>query len=345
MTKVHSDIIQFRGSHYDFGRMQGQLLKDSPLLAKRKSQRTSQWRHFLFEEKEVREALSHFAPEIWDEIIGLSDELEIPLEEAIGEFGGYYYEYGRSGCSIFTDADYMVRNYDSAPQSYEGRLLLYQPSDGGYASLGPSIQVTGRMDGINEKGFSIGYNFINRKKSGDGFLCNMIARIALEKCANVDEGIALLEEIPHRRSFTYVLFDAQGKSVVVEASPRKVVFREAHICTNHFDQLTDENRYRMDDSLRRKQEIEKQQQNITDPYQAYQMMSNQENGVFSNKYGAWAGTLHTSVYFPKEKKVWFAHGSNRLPLILDFGKWLEGEKLHLVRIKGELDSTRPFMNV
>ncbi|PAV28877.1 acyl-CoA--6-aminopenicillanic acid acyltransferase [Virgibacillus profundi] len=344
MTKVFSDIIQFRGNHYDFGYMQGELLRNSPILPARKKQWDKQWRHFLFEKNEVQQAFSRFAPAIWEELHGLADALSMDMEDAIREFGGYYYEYGRSGCSIFSDSDYMVRNYDNEPISYEGRYLLYEPTDSGYAVIGPSMQITGRTDGMNEKGLVMGYNFINRKKSDDGFVCNMIGRIILENCANVDKAISLLKEIPHRHSFNYALLDQTGASIVVEASPRSVTFHKANICTNHFEQLTDENRYRMDDSIQRQQKMEKQQGNITDPYKAFRMLNDTDKGIFSKKYGAWAGTLHTAVYLPKEMKTWIALGGDRWPLILDFQKWLNGNKLSVKRIKGELDSTNSFIN-
>ncbi|WP_087973461.1 C45 family autoproteolytic acyltransferase/hydolase [Oceanobacillus rekensis] len=344
MTKVFSDIIQFSGNHYDFGYRQGELLKDSSILKHRKDQTKLRWRHFLFEESEVRQMFSLFAPAIWEEIHGLADALSMKLPDAIREFGGYYYEYGRSGCSIFTDSDYMIRNYDNAPHTYEGRYLLYKPTDQGYAVIGPSMQITGRTDGLNEKGLVLGYNFVNRKKSDDGFLCNMVGRIVLETCANVEEAVSLLKEIPPRNSFNYVLLDQTGKSVIAEVSPRNVTIRQANICTNHFEALTDENRYQMDDSIRREDNMKKLQTNVTDPYHAYQMLNDTDKGIFSKKYGAFSGTLHTAAYLPKEMKAWFALGGNRPPMIFDFGKWLNGEKLHATRIKGELDSTNAFIN-
>lgn len=347
MTSVYSDIIQFRGTHYDFGVLQGNLLKDSPILPNRKKQwgSKSKLRHFITEKNDVKKMFLHFAPGILDELNGLADSLKMDMADAFREFGGYYLEYGKSGCSIFTGNDYMMRNYDNDPLSYEGRYLFYQPTDQGYAIVGPSMQITGRTDGLNEKGLSMGYNFINRMKSNDGFVCNMIGRIILEKCANVEEAISLLREIPHRHSFSYVLLDQSGESIVVEASPREVVIHQANICTNHFEKLTHENRYQMEDSLQRYQAIERQESNISDPYKAFRMMNDTGKGVFSKKYGAWAGTLHTAAYFPKDMKAWIALGGDRMPLIFDFGQWLKGKTVNVTRIKGELDTDRPFVNM
>jgi predicted choloylglycine hydrolase len=78
----------------------------------------------------------------------------------------------------------------------------------------------------------MGYNFINRMRSNDGFVCNMIGRIVLEKCANVEEAILLLIEIPHRHSFSSILIDQCGESIGVEATPREVKFHKSNIRTN-----------------------------------------------------------------------------------------------------------------
>ncbi|HLS08357.1 C45 family peptidase [Lentibacillus sp.] len=346
MKQFWSNVIQYRGTHYDFGFTQGEQLRDSPILVNRQKQ----WgprkdRHFLINPAEVKQSLLTFAPGIWDEIRGLADALGMNMDDAIRLFGGYYLEYGRSGCSIFTDPQYMIRNYDSHPASYEGRYLLYKPSDQGYAVIGPSMQITGRIDGMNEKGLVMGYNFTHRKQSGDGFLCNMIGRMILETCANVEEAISLLKAIPHRHSFSYVLLDRSGESYVVEASPREVAARKSNVCTNHFYLLDKENRYRQEESRRREEAIQEQQQQATDPYEAFRVMNDSEKRIYSTKYDAAAGTLHTAAYFPRQMKAWFAIGPDRKPVIIDFNKWLQGENVKVKRIKGRLDYPKPFVNM
>ena len=64
MKSVLSDVVQFRGSHYDFCFMQGELLKDSPTLTNRKRMWGSKTklRHFIVDENEVKKMILHFAP-------------------------------------------------------------------------------------------------------------------------------------------------------------------------------------------------------------------------------------------------------------------------------------------
>lgn len=340
MVKIHSNIIQFRGNHYDFGYHQGKLLKDSKLMHyrlnhffKRRSTR------FNTDVSEFTTVIKHFSPEIYEEILGLKDALEIDLETAIQQFGGYFIEYGRSGCSIFTDETYMIRNYDNDPQTYEGRLVLYAPNDGGYATIGPTMQMTGRTDGINEKGLAMGYNFTNRKQSINGFMCNMIGRLVLEKCANVGEAIDFLKELPHRTSFSYVLMDQNQSGIIVEASPRRVIVRHDNVCTNHFIELTEENRYRMDDSIRRSEVMKTARKNKLQPMEAYQLMNDPNQGVLSTNYGAWSGTIHTALFDVKNLRMGFALGGYRMPYMINFGQWVEkGKDLNVRRINGELDT-------
>lgn len=199
MKKYYSDVIQFRGTHYDFGYYQGELLKGSPILKNRERQwKPRKHRHFIINPEEFISVMKSILPKILEEIEGLSDALDMDKEEAIRQFGGYYMEYTTSGCSIFMDSDYMVRNYDSHPRGYEGRYLFYQPTDGGYAVIGPSMQITGRIDGMNEKGLVLGYNFTHSKKSNDGFICNMIGRSDGLSLKTVQ---TLMKRLPYSRRF------------------------------------------------------------------------------------------------------------------------------------------------
>ncbi|MFU0791800.1 MAG: hypothetical protein ACFWT6_17970 [Virgibacillus proomii] len=173
----------------------------------------------------------------------------------------------------------------------------------------------------------------------------MIGRIILESCYIVKEAIALLKAIPHRHSFSYVLLDKHGEKKVVEASPRKIAVHDAHICTNHFTYLTKENRYRMDDSIHRYTLMEQQSRHVSDSYQAFRMLNDTDKGVFSEKYGAWAGTLHTALYLPKIQSTWLALGGNRKPFIFNFSQWLKGTNTRVKQIKGELNANQGFVNM
>ncbi len=151
MKNVTSDIIQFRGSHYEFGIYQGELLKNSPLLSNREQLYQQLNHRFSIDKSYVKKLLVRLGPGIEEEIEGLAYSLGYKEEKALLHYGGYYAAHKKSGCSITTSPSYMIRNYDNDPQTYDGRFMLYAPSDGGYATLGPSMQITGRMDGMNGK--------------------------------------------------------------------------------------------------------------------------------------------------------------------------------------------------
>ncbi|TVT27791.1 linear amide C-N hydrolase [Salinicoccus cyprini] len=346
MKQYYSNVIQYRGTHYDFGYFQGEQLRESPILPNReKDLERRKNRHYIVNPEEYINIMSKYSPAILDEIYGLADALDMEMKKAFQLFGGYYLEYTRSGCSIFTDSDFMVRNYDSHPRGYEGRYTFYEPTDHGYAVIGPSMRIAGRIDGMNEKGLVMGYNFTHSKNSGDGFLCSMIGRLILETCANVDEAVSLLKDIPHRHSFSYILLDPEGISYVVEASPRNVAVRQSNVCTNHFHLLNDENQHRQEETRERERTIQAEQQHTTNPHEAFKVMNTPDYGVFSDKYDAAAGTIHTSVYFPKELKAWFVIGPDKKPVIFDFKKWLDGNKVNVKQIKGTLEYDRPFVNM
>ncbi len=343
MRKIHSDIVQFRGSHFDLGYLHGQYLKDSITLENRRKQWTAKRPRFEIDVNETMNAFRQFAPGVWDELLGMQESLELPMEEVLRDYGGYRIDALPSGCSIVVGDDFLVRNYDFHPQTYEGRYVLFQPTDGhGYATIGPAQRITGRMDGMNEKGLAMGYNFTHRKKPGDGFVCYTIGRIILETCADVDEAVALLKEIPHRGSFSYVIKDRSGKNVIVEASPRAVDVRSANVCTNHFEIQQAENRNYLKDSYERLEAMAGRPDDTADVARAFRLLNDTDGGVFAKQYKSWAGTIHTSAYVPEKGQAWFALGGDQEPVVFDFDSWLAGEELSVKKVDGEVDTDIGF---
>ncbi|HLR80829.1 MAG TPA: C45 family peptidase [Bacillota bacterium] len=344
MQRIYSDVIQFRGNHYELGKKQGEQLKDSYILDNRKKQWKIRRPRFAIDVREAKAVFSSFAPQMWDEFLGLQDALQWPMQQVLKEFGGYRLDTHPSGCSVLTYENYFVRNYDYHPKTYEGRLVFFQP-DRGYATIGPSQRITGRSDGMNEKGLVVAYNFMHRKNPGDGFVCNMICRIVLESCATVTEAIDMLQRIPHRHSFSYIVMDPFAESFVVEATPRGVEVRKAHVCTNHFEKLTDENRNYLKDSYERLQVMRDHIHDGVDAKEAFRLLNDSDQGVFSKQYKNWAGTIHTAVYFSHSKNVWFALGGDSEPATIDFAAWLRGKDLSLTRIFGKVDTQLPFVHM
>ncbi|CEI83374.1 Acyl-coenzyme A:6-aminopenicillanic acid acyl-transferase [Oceanobacillus oncorhynchi] len=346
MKKISSSVVQFRGTHYEFGYHQGTLLKNHILVKNRENQWKVRTSLFSIDIKETKRIFQEIAPAIWEELLGFGDALEWPMERVLLEFGGYRVNLNRSGCSIITGADYMIRNYDYHPKTYDGFYSVFQPTDTGYAVIGVTQKVTGRCDGMNEKGLAMGYTFMHRKRPKDGFVCHMIGRMILETCANIEEAVSLLKQIPHRGSFSYVLFDKDhSESTIVEASPRNVEVRTGASCTNHFQILKKENRHYLKDSKRRLEIMESSSANLLHGKEAFQLLNGTENGVFSKLYGQWAGTIHTTAYFPSKLEAWIALGGDQQPVKFDFASWLKGNDFPVSEVTGMVDTDIPFVHM
>lgn len=344
MKSIFSRVVQFRGSHYDFGFWQGEQIRDSTIIANRKRQ----WRlykpKFSVPVKEARKVYNTYAPGLWEELIGLRDSLEIPMEQVLRDFGGYRVPLYKSACSTVVTSDYLVRNYDYHPHTYEGRYVLFKPSDDSYATIGPSQRIVGRMDGMNEHGLSIAYNFTHRKKPGKGFICHAISRILLEQAKNVDEAVQLLKDLPHRHSFSYIVVDARNEHRTIEATPRQVTVRKAPLCTNHFHVLTAENRWVIDESLERMKALERKWKNLS-VQETFSLLNDPEKGVFVEDYHNWAGTIHTSAYLPKQLQAWIALGHTNDPQKISFQKWIQGNDLSIKKISGKVRTNLTFAHM
>ncbi|MEB8125497.1 C45 family autoproteolytic acyltransferase/hydrolase [Staphylococcus succinus] len=343
MQTVNSDILTHRGSHFDLGVKTGEWLQQTPLLKNREKEWKKRMPRFDIHIKETYDIFQAYAPQIWEELQGMQEVLNLPTSQMILNFAHYRFTpLKNSGCTVFLGQDYMIRNYDYHPATYDGRYLLFQPNDGGLAQIGPTSRVTGRMDGMNEAGLSMGYNFMHRKHPGDGFVCYMIGRLILQYCKDVPEVIQLLKEIPHRSSFSYIVMDKHLNHAIIEVSPRTIDVRYDRTCTNHFKLLTHENRNYTKESKERLRRLLKKTPTSIDKMSAFELFNNPEFEIYSKLFKSWSGTIHTSMYEPQSLTTHIALGENKTPTQINFGKWLEGQPLNITSLEGQIDTDLTF---
>ncbi|MCA1023213.1 C45 family autoproteolytic acyltransferase/hydolase [Halobacillus litoralis] len=337
MKKLFSEVIQFQGRADDFGYEQGKRLKQTPLYESHRQRRPRSIRHYQTDTEHVKAMFLNWAPLLWEELRGLSEGLEWPLDETVHEYSGWQQEWDRSGCSILLGDDYMIRNYDYHPRTYEGRFLLYQP-ERGTASIGPGQRIIGRTDGMNEHGLCAGYNFVNRLHPEDGFICCTLTRILLESCRDTEEAEKLLKELPHRHSFNYVLFDKAGNSSILEGSPRGVVKKEGLACTNHFSHMPSENRRHLSDSEERLSRMVDRQKEKMDEQSAFSYLNKRSGPIFSDQYQRSSGTIHTAGYSPRTLSLRFGLGGDAQPVPFHLKSWMNGERSPVKTMFGWIDT-------
>ena len=138
------------------------------------------------------------------------------------------------GCSAVMSGGVYGRNYDFWPRGYEARFALVQ-ARGSYASIGGSHQLTGRLDGMNERGLTIGLHLVKVRPHSPGLTSALLVG-RLDSCATTAEAIDLLRRLPHAMKYNSSLLDAGGVAAVVEAGAGAVVVRRGDwlACTNHF---------------------------------------------------------------------------------------------------------------
>ncbi|MGE7839522.1 C45 family autoproteolytic acyltransferase/hydrolase [Lysinibacillus sp. NPDC093712] len=330
-------VVSLMGDAYDVGFQQSKeiqssahLVQDELLLALSATCNA----------QEAQEALQYVSPNLLQEIKGLASGLEQSYESVIKMYSGYNMTFPDMGCTSFVHDGHYVRNYDFSPALYDARLVFSNPSEG-YASIGFSQQIIGRLDGMNEKGLVVGLHFVNNEWEGDGFLASTIVRILLERCKNIEEAVLQLKKIPHRYCYNYSMIDQSGKVVVVEATPTEQIVFEKHsfMCTNHFEsqELKEKNKASIDNSIQRKRYINHFVANAcTTAMSAFQYFNDGDSPLFFKQYKEYFGTLHTVVYSPNQLEVIVGIGENSEPLTFSMHQFIRGELILPTTIKGKI---------
>lgn len=330
-------VVDLIGSHYQFGLKQSEEVMTLPLLEKMSLlQETASYSNT----KKAMEIIKDVSPNLFQELQGLAEGLNMPLDTIIKLYSGYDIAFPEMGCTAFVHDGYYVRNYDFSPELYDARLVFSNPTDG-YASVGFSQQLIGRLDGMNEKGLVVGLHFVNNNYKEEGFIATTIVRMLLEESGNIEEAIDLITNIPHGYCYNYSITDQSGRSVVVEASPQKQVINFANplICTNHFESevLREKNRMEIQGSVKRKEYVSSLLAEELSPISVYRHFNNGNSPIFFKHYKEYFGTLHTVVYSPKDLNLIIGVGENSEPMMFPLKKYMEGTLILPENLKGRIN--------
>jgi predicted choloylglycine hydrolase len=337
------DVLECRGSSYDVGKQVAEGFLKTP--RGRAFGRRKERRPFAFSLRNAQATLQTYAPNIWEELHGLADGLNIPFERAVAEYSNGRLRYPPRGCSAVMTAGLYGRNYDFDARRYDKLLVAVQPK-GVNASMGFSDRFTGRVDGMNEHGLCVGLHQVNQAAWQPGLVCILIVRMVLDQCATTREAIKLLRSIPQGLGFNYSLADAGGAAAVVEASPAAIAVHEGEQlgCSNHFraPALQAYNR-RNPGSYRHLPALEEFARQRPPAERLFADLNSSLSPVFDHRYASGSGTLHTFVCTPAARRMLVGVGGDAQPRSIDLGNWLRGAPLELRALEGQLGGTaKPF---
>lgn len=319
-------IVDLQGDAYQIGVLQGKEVLASPLRDQQ------DFLHYMAREanaKESKAELQRLAPAYLRELEGMAEGLGMDVDTSIRLYSGYDIAFPEMGCTVLAQGNLYVRNYDFSPELYDARLVFMKPEKG-FASVGFSQQITGRLDGMNEKGLVVGLHFVNSGYRGKGFIATTIVRMLLERCATIGEALELIQRIPHGYCYNYSMLDSSGQAIIVEAAPERQVIRSASrlACTNHFEsqELQGMNRGTASGSQQRKQFVEELQNHNMTPISAYKQFNDRTSPLFFEDYQGYFGTLHTVVYSPKDLTVLLGVGADCQPSLFSLNDYLAGKQ-------------------
>ncbi len=244
--------VVLKGSACEVGQQQAALVKGTPLVANYLSGEAEPsaglgQTAFL----ELQKQYEAFCPGINDEIQGFADELGVPARRM--KF------YGDSFCnppncaqmvalpSITAEGHTLVgRSYEWTNAESELRLCA-TAIEGHFATLGFSVLMFGRWDGMNSAGLSVtssagtGAGMPEDWIKVKGFNAWFAIRAILEHCATVADALVILREAPIDY-VNLIVAEKAGRAAKVEvAGKRRSVVEIDHrtpqaslVATNHY---------------------------------------------------------------------------------------------------------------
>lgn len=337
MANLVVRVLELKGRYKQMGFEQGMELKSLPMFEQQMAQQRGLTVHS--NSLKAKELVESLCPNLFHELQGLAEGLDLDLDATIKQFSGYDLTFPAMGCTSMVKEGFYVRNYDFSPALYDGRFVITNPADG-YATVGFSQQVVGRLDGMNERGLVVGLHFVNDQYRAPGFIATTIVRMVLEQCADTEEAIAFIKSVPHGYCYNFSITDQGGNNAIIEASPHNQVihYPDTLMCTNHFEAevLREKNRAEVQGSVFRREYLYSLEVHDLTPLSAYHLFNDEKSPLFYQYYKEYFGTLHTVVYSPKELKVLVGVGGDFPPLEFSLREYLQGKSSLPEKLIGEI---------
>lgn len=213
---------RFTGTHYEAGYKWGRLLlKNGKKLDHCPTFALTEDKYAFA--KECAKEYQRYFPEILDEIQGIADGNEVPVETLNALlFCMYCFEFdNKCTCFAFSTENEIIfaRNSDFLVSLEKLYMNCLYRLDGGYAFNGNTTAFVQMEDGVNQHGLAVGLTFIYPHVRKPGFNAGMLLRYLLEKCKTTAEAIEKLQTLPIASAQTLTIADKSGDIAVVECNP------------------------------------------------------------------------------------------------------------------------------
>lgn len=249
-SKKEYQYVKVSGSAYEVGKQLARSVKGNSSFIQSLTQ------PFMGQKRLTKEELQKLQTIFKECCPGINDELHGFADEAGTEYGDvvFYFAYLRpqgGNCSLIAATPeitqdghgLMGRNYEYSLD--ESPILIETKIEHQYRQIGFACQLFGRFDGMNEHGLCIATTagVINPPYTQEGFVFPVIVRAILNQCKTVEEAITLYEKIKVADYRNFMIMDALGNAVLIEAAASeftviragKNLFDKLLYATNHYN--------------------------------------------------------------------------------------------------------------
>lgn len=222
---------RFAGTHYEAGYKWGcLLLKNGKKLDHCPTFALTEDKYAFA--KECANEYKRCFPEVLEEIRGIADGNEVPVETLYALlFSMYCFEFAnKCTCFAFSTDNEIVfaRNSDFLVSLEKLYMNCLYRLNGSYAFNGNTTAFVQMEDGINQHGLAVGLTFVYPHVRKPGLNAGILLRCLLETCKTTAEAIEKLKTLPIASAQTFTIADRNGKIAVVECNPNDLEIIRPH---------------------------------------------------------------------------------------------------------------------